>query len=428
MRVQVSFDGCGSEDGLLLVPGQNLITGTAHFAKTVGPPTSLEDDLMLLASSVYAADLAQLRGQVAQFCRGFSLVVPVVNYQAMERIRADIQRLLYFLSGDNWSISFVQREGSPEPRMDWPESAGKTLLFSGGLDSLAGAIDLLEDGGNVTLVSHITHNQAVKLSQQSLFGYLIEKYGDELTRVPIRVGGQKKGALSFPEQREESQRTRSFLFLILAGLVARRSGHRDVVMIAENGQMAIHLPLSTGRIGAFSTHTAHPFFVRGMESLLSTVLGFDIRITNPFLYMTKAEVVRRVVTEHPEAIPLTVSCWRASRVAGEKNHCGACVPCLVRRISVEFNGLTLDEYDRNLLTEHIDDLNEDDIGKRNIYDLGEFISRFLATQDHDDFLADYPELADDSYDADRAVSMYRRFAGEAKEILRRYPGTQSVLT
>ena len=68
----------------------------------------------------------------------------------------------------------------------------------------------------------------------------------------------------------------------------------DVVVIAENGQMAIHLPLTTARIGGFSTHTAHPEFVRMMGKLLSTLLDYPIRIENPFLYMTKAEVVAAV--------------------------------------------------------------------------------------------------------------------------------------
>jgi hypothetical protein len=31
----------------------------------------------------------------------------------------------------------------------------------------------------------------------------------------------------------------------------------QLIYIAENGQMAIHLPLTQARIGAFSTHTAH---------------------------------------------------------------------------------------------------------------------------------------------------------------------------
>ncbi len=131
------------------------------------------------------------------------------------------------------------------------------------------------------------------------------------------------------------------LFLALAALVARRNGVEDVVVIAENGQMAIHLPLTTARIGAFSTHTAHPEFVHMMSKLLTTFLDYPIKIENPFLYMTKAEVVAATVKRHREVVEGTVSCWKTSRVVGDKKHCGYCVPCLSRRIALETHGLEL---------------------------------------------------------------------------------------
>ena len=57
---------------------------------------------------------------------------------------------------------------------DWPKTSGKTLLFSGGLDSLAGAVDLLEEYGvnGVQLASHVTANPVTKGSQADLAAYL----------------------------------------------------------------------------------------------------------------------------------------------------------------------------------------------------------------------------------------------------------------
>jgi hypothetical protein len=65
--------------------------------------------------------------------------------------------------------------------------------------------------------------------------------------------------------------------------------------------MAIHLPLTAARIGAFSTHTAHPDFVIEMEGLLGDVLSFKLRIVNPFLYRTKAECVTGLVIPSPHS-------------------------------------------------------------------------------------------------------------------------------
>lgn len=428
MQVTVSFsERVDLADGLVLVPGGNLVTGSGDFLKAFGAPTTLEDDLLVLASAVYAADLAHLRSTGIGFCRDFRLTVPVVNLQALERVKADLQRLLYFLSYDNWDISLLQRTGTPEPSQDWPASGGKTLLFSGGLDSFAGAVDLIEAQESAILVSHVTHNLTVQRSQEALSGYLGERYGDAAPRVAIRAGGRNKGTLVFPTQREESQRTRSFLFLVLAALVARRSGYRNIVLIAENGQMAIHLPLSAARIGGFSTHTAHPRFVCEMGAFLSSVLGFDLSISNPFLYHTKAEVIRRVVTEHSRVVPLATSCWRASRVGGAKDHCGVCIPCLVRRIAVEHNGLVLDEYDRDVLAEDVAALDEGDLAKRNFVDLAEFVSRFATNRSPNQLITDYPELVEDGVDVNRAVRMYKRFANEAIGVLRRYEAARRLL-
>ena len=68
----------------------------------------------------------------------------------------------------------------------------------------------------------------------------------------------------FPKDnfRENSQRTRSFLFLTLAALVTRRCGFNKVLFMAENGQFAIHLPLNSSSVGPFSTHTADPQFIQ----------------------------------------------------------------------------------------------------------------------------------------------------------------------
>ena len=91
----------------------------------------------------------------------------------------------------------------------------------------------------------------------------------------------------FDHDIEGSQRTRSFMFLILSALVARRLGRRDLLLIAENGQMAIHLPLSTARIGAFSTHTAHPDVLDSMQTIHLYSLAGTYRISNPYVSSRK---------------------------------------------------------------------------------------------------------------------------------------------
>jgi hypothetical protein len=191
-------------------------------------------------------------------------------------------------------------------------------------------------------------------------------------------------------------------------------------MIAENGQMAIHLPLSAARIGAFSTHTAHPEFVSQASEFFTQLLQYSITIENPYLYRTKAEVVEKLVSTHKSAVALSVSCWRGSRLGKSFNHCGQCIPCLIRRIALEHNNLLLAEYERDLLLEDVASLPPTDDGKRNLAELGEFAYAF-TTQTDGELMLSYPDLINEHLDANAAIAMYRRFAGEAGAVFGRYP-------
>jgi len=102
---------------LVLIADRNLVTGRAELAKAFGGRlTSLEDDLMMLASAVFATDLAAKRGPCELYYRDLHLTVPVANLHAFERVRDDLAVILYLLSDDNWTIDFVQSTGQPENR------------------------------------------------------------------------------------------------------------------------------------------------------------------------------------------------------------------------------------------------------------------------------------------------------------------------
>lgn len=427
-KVAVIFDQLDNEKDVLgLCPDVNLYTGKREFEAAFGKPTSLEEDLLTLASAIFASDLAIKRGQQQRITRNINLVVPVTNLAAFNNVKDDLAYVLHILSHDAWTLSFVSKMGQPEGTQNIEnQNRGKVLLFSGGLDSFAGAVKLAESGEPVQLVSHVTANQVISGTQTALFEYLKTSYPSLFTRLSFRVTGIDKSSKGFyfpsDKEREETQRTRSFMFLALAGLVARRQGIHDLVMIAENGQMAIHLPLSAGRISAFSTHTAHPEFVSMMSTILSSILSFSIRIENPFLYMTKGEVIRQIIPKHKDIIEKTVSCWKASRVSQHYHHCGICIPCLVRRIALESNGVSLKEYQTDLLKTDVAKLDADNDGKRNLVELCEFVNMFHENYSLAKLQEKFPELVTESFDASKTVEMYRRFSSEALSVFKHYSG------
>lgn len=432
-KIAVIFDKAqNTEDVLGLCPGINLYTGKKEFTAEFREPTTLEEDLLVLGSAIFASDLAIKRGQQHSITRNISLTIPVTNLAVFKNVKDDLEYALHVLSHDAWVLNFVSRDGQPESTENWErQSQGKVLLFSGGLDSFAAAVSLLEKGENITLVSHVTANRVVSGTQEYLFEYLRQSNPSKLSRSSFRVTGISKPSRGFifpsDKNREDTQRTRSFMFLSLAGVVARRLGLHDLVMIAENGQMAIHLPLSAGRISAFSTHTAHPEFVSLMSEILSSILSYAIKIENPFLYMTKAEVVKLIIHKHKDVIEKTVSCWRASRVSSRYQHCGVCVPCLVRRIAIEVNSVNLQEYQTDLLKTDVINLDPDNNGKRNLVELCEFITIFHEESSLAKLQEKFPELVTDYFDSSRTIDMYCRFANEATNVLLKYPGVKKLM-
>src|SRR5439155_6051211 len=112
--------------------------------------------------------------------------------------------------------------------------------------------------------SHQTRNRATIRAQDHLL-QILSANGFALPHTHYFVSSRSGGPTDLEHDEESSQRTRSFVFLVLSALTARRTGAREIVYVAENGQLAVHLPLTTARIGAFSTHTAHPNFLSAME-------------------------------------------------------------------------------------------------------------------------------------------------------------------
>ena len=144
-------------------PEKNLRTGETDFAGTFGDITSLESDLLRLASAVYACDLAFKRGEREDIVREHSnssvyFGAPVINHQAFKSIKDELELALWIVSDDNWTIKFKRADGAPEFAKNWPKMGGKTILFSGGVDSFAGAVELIEQNG-----PNAVHQQATSL-------------------------------------------------------------------------------------------------------------------------------------------------------------------------------------------------------------------------------------------------------------------------
>ncbi len=420
----------GKETGgsqIVLEAGTNLQTGESKFQRTFGDLTTLEADLLLIASSVFAADRCLRRGEREDFARGIEISIPVVNAGRLQLVRPLLEELLRTLSNDSWRVTFRQESGEPETASVAAPKGGATLLFSGGIDSLAAAIELGSSVPELQLVSHATRNQRTSVTQDNLVT-LLHSIGIAPPHRKFLVSATSTApAANISFDTESSQRTRSFLFLTLGVLCARRAGHTEVVYLAENGQMAIHLPLTPARIGAFSTHTAHPDVLAKAKSFFNDTLLTNLHIANPYVHKTKAEVTKIVWDRLSAAIPITISCWKTARMVGAATHCGACVPCIVRRIAIESHGNDPTTYERDLFAEPFAGLGEMDEGRRNLADFGEFVLRVERNSDLE-MMTEWPDLYSPQIMRAEVIGMYRRACVEARNVLSKYTNLAPILT
>ncbi|MCH2085754.1 MAG: hypothetical protein MK175_01095, partial [Pseudoalteromonas sp.] len=213
-------------------------------------------------------------------------------------------------------------------------------LFSGGLDSAVGAIDILngESALKPLLVSHAYRGDGAK--QEDIKQLLSPPFGELSYSMSPHIIKQLEGKTDI------SMRGRSFNFLAMAvlGISALRNANCDsrieTIVVPENGYISINPPLTRRRIGSHSTRTTHPNFLSRLESLLRDT-GFHVKFVNPYQFKTKGEMLAECVDQDAirKAVPLSVSCSHWHR---EHKQCGHCVPCLIRRASVFHAGFTQD--------------------------------------------------------------------------------------
>jgi Queuosine biosynthesis protein QueC len=302
-------------------------------------------DLLEVASYVYAADSAITRGGKSsaqmgkRWRRSIRLVVPVRLPDRWSRnsVTEALVETLSFLSDDGYEFEFRSLSNPPamESYFEFPDAEeigftpDEVILFSGGMDSFAGAVEELAGcGRKVALVSHRSASK-IAGAQKYLVDQLRERFGaDRVLYVPVwaNVDGSLGG--------ESTHRTRSFLFAALGALTARLFG-KGRIRFFENGVVSLNLPMAAQVVGARAARTTHPQVLAGFRRVLSELLGSEFDVDNPFAWMTKAEVVERISTNGcSDLIRDTRSCTRVHDMTTLHPHCGQCSQCIDRRFAV----------------------------------------------------------------------------------------------
>ena len=148
--------------------------------------------------------------------------------------------------------------------------------------------------------------------------------------------------------KEETQRTRIFLYTTIAYALARALSLRDI-FIYENGITSINFPTQQSHMNARASRTTHPKTIALLENIFNLFEEGDrpgIKIVTPFLEKTKTDIFR-IVAEvgQQDLVSSTVSCSQTFQHQSVKTHCGGCSQCIDRRFAAY--GSQLDDVDES---------------------------------------------------------------------------------
>lgn len=309
-------------------------------------------DLFLLGCCVYGIDVLLVREDIS--VSGWSRVIevefPVESPEVFNNAKQEITQLLSFLTGDEWTISFVNREVSdlyiPKPREKvknetYRQSFKSVSLFSGGLDSLIGVINqLFSSTDKIVLASHYDglSYKGAKKDQDKTLGGLSSKY-THYHHIQTRVDLSNFDTDGRKRNNESTLRSRSFLFICQAVFIAHSIADGIEVFIPENGTISLNYPLTPSRRSSCSTRTAHPYYLRKFTEVISK-LGLNHRITNKYEMCTKGEMVESCLDRELllSIYSKTGSCAKRGRRPTwdlkEAPQCGVCMPCIYRRVAL----------------------------------------------------------------------------------------------
>lgn len=392
-------------------------------------PSELGLDLLIFAAHVQAADTRISRSTESQdtWTREIHLVVPVSDPSPWVSAKDLLTRLLNFLTGDRWTFSFRARPEAfkiivaERPCQKSERNFDCLSLFSGGLDSLISTIDVLEAGETPLLISHAGEG-AVSNAQSNCFDSLKAHY----KLVPfdrLRLWMNFPKALVQDVAPEDTMRGRSFLFIALGIFAGTGLGQAFTLRVPENGLIAINVPLDLLRLGSLSTRTTHPFYLARWNELL-LMLGIPGRVDNPYWKLTKGEMAancrnRELLYELTSA---SLSCSSPSKGRWQGRgieHCGYCLPCLIRRAALEFafgRGNDRTSYTIPDLSAQV--LNTRQSEGQQVRSLQLAIDRLRSTPGLDRLLIHKPgPLLDVSSSLDDLAGVYRRGMNEVGAML-----------
>jgi 7-cyano-7-deazaguanine synthase in queuosine biosynthesis len=389
-------------------------------------------DLLEIAAYVYIADTECARWSERdvlnrRWRREFHFSIPVQNRQLWNaaKVKTALVDALEHVTGDTFRFKFVARRPPSEQLFAdlgditaFGSKPNAVALLSGGADSLVGGLHLLEEL-RLTPV-FVSHRSVPTLDtrQQGVMALLRTRYGESrLGHVSLWLHRRGRAA------RETTQRSRGFLFLALATVVAKQL-HIERLLVPENGPVSLNVRKLQQSYSTTLSQTTHPEFLASFERLANSLGGTAVNISNPFVFETKAEVLGRLHKySADQMLEGTVSCAHTQGRSVMRPHCGVCSQCIDRRFAAVYAGLQSSDpatrYEVDIFRQEIPE------GEPRMQVEGHLrLAARLATLSPDAVLLEHPSLVDAAaalppaaQSGPQLVAMLHRLAIEVRTVI-----------
>ncbi len=347
--LRLNFDPSSNQHNVnVKLPGF-IRSVSAHIPKRI-------KDLLEISALVYAADRMIKRGNPHDLeyhgwgrAQHFVFKVRDIAFWRKPSTVRLLTDALLFVTGDS-ELKFTFLEGAKDigqlnifdtegVSSDLTAKDCSIVLFSGGLDSLAGIIDTLEQTkATIVLVSHRANPGTTK-TQREIANRLMLDYPGRIEHFSFECTLKNRAT-------EETQRSRIFLYTSIAFALSRVIGQKSITVF-ENGITSINFSKRADLINSRASKTTHPKTLANIKSFFSAVAEFQFDIKHPFLFKTKTEVFETLSQYHRHNyINSTVTCTKTfQRFTRNSNasHCGGCSQCIDRRFAAFASNL--DSFD-----------------------------------------------------------------------------------
>ena len=299
-----------------------------------GQLPALVEDMLDIASSALVADRCVHRGAADSTAWSRQMHVEVaVNEPGAWRshpLATALADVLTWLTEDEWCFTFTRRPDRSRwvaPQLPVDVGEHDVALFSGGLDSVAGAAGRLASGASLRGISVWT-NPRMRGYQSRCAHELLLQHGARFEHCSVRLS-----RIGRHPAEEATRRSRPLGFLAVGWAAALVAGRQEL-FVMENGVGAINLPFNRSQHGCMTSRAMHPRTLALVAELFSLLGDAPFTIINPHLGETKARMCARLPASARGLVGASRSCDLAAASRNGSERCESCSSCLLRSIAL----------------------------------------------------------------------------------------------